>query len=101
VLIRIKNVSDVELKNVIVQFPTQKEDYGNIHPGNTTGYRKVDKAYGYAHIQSEIEGMEAVIQPEDYMGEKLLPTGKYTYTLTYNPNSVDKFSNLDMKLTRE
>ena len=101
VLIRIANHGKVELQNVVVQFPTQKEKYGNILPGKETSYRKVDKAYGYAYIRALVEGKEAVLQPEDYVGETLLKPGMYTYVLTYNPDSVDKHDRLNHKLTEE
>lgn len=99
--IRVANRSDVEFRNVIVKFPSQTEIYGNIPPGRTTEYRKVNKAYRYAYIKVEIDGQEAILQPVDYVGERLLSRGNYTYSLSYNPKDTDKNDRLLLHLEKE
>jgi len=101
VRLRIANRSDVELLNVVVRFPSQTEKYGNILPGRTTEYRKVNKAYRYAYIEAVIEGKEAILQPQDYVGESLLSGGNYTYSLSYNPKASDKHGRLQLQLEKE
>ncbi len=101
VMIRVSNRGDIELQNVLVKFPSQTEEYGNIPPGQTTTYRKVTKAYGYAYVQAVFGGQEAVLQPEDYVGEHLLSGGNFTYVLKNNPKAVDKYDKLRFELLKE
>ena len=100
-MIRVANRGDIELQNVLVKFPSQTEKYGNISPGQDTTYRKVAKAYGYAYIQAVLGGQEALLQPEDYVGENLLSGGNYTYVLKNNPKAVDKYDRLRLELVKE
>ncbi|WFB37576.1 hypothetical protein P3T73_07360 [Kiritimatiellota bacterium B12222] len=101
VMIRIENRSDVELKGVIVQFPSQTENYGDILPGQATEYREIDKAYGYAYVEAWINGDEAVLQPEDYVGEKLLSGGNYTYVLRHNNEATEKWNRLRLVMEKK
>ncbi len=101
VMIRVANRSDVEIHSVVVKFPSQTEMYGKIVPGAATDYRKVDKAYGYAYIEAVIDGKPAVLQPIDYVGERLLSGGNYTYALTYNPSATDKHDILRFQLEKD
>jgi ABC-type lipoprotein release transport system permease subunit len=102
VMIRISNNSEVELRDVVVKFPQwQMEKYDTIASNSTTEYRKVKRAYGYAYIQAVVDGKEAVLQPEDYVGEKFLEPGKYAYVLTYDPAATDKYVRLGFKLVKE
>jgi hypothetical protein len=101
VMIRVANRSDVELRDVVVRFPSQTERYGDIPPGKTTEYRKVSKAYSYARIRAVIDGKEVVLQPTDYVGERLLSGGNYTYSLRHDPKATDKRNSLWLELERE
>ena len=99
--IRVANQSNVPFNEVTVQFPSQRADYGNILPGEITEYREIDKAYRYAYVKAWIEGKEAVLQPEDYVGENLLSGGNYTYVLQYNSESTEKWGRLQLELEKE
>ena len=101
VMIRIANRSDVEIQNVVVNFPSQTETYGNIPSGKTTKYHNVKKAYRYARIAAVVDGKEALIQPQDYVGESLLSNGKYTYSLTYNPKAMEKYDRIRLELEND
>ena len=68
--IRLINRSDVPLEDVVVRFPSTTESYGTLAPGRATSYRTVDCAYGYAFVEATIQGQAAVVQPEDFVGEK-------------------------------
>jgi hypothetical protein len=100
-MIRVANRSDVELRDVIVKYPSQTEKYGNLPPNEVSGFRRITRAYSYAYIQAVVDGKEAVIQPEDYVGERLLRPGSYTYALAYNPAATDKYDRLWLKLEKE
>jgi hypothetical protein len=100
-MVRVANLSDVEIENVVVKFPGQVEEYGNVPPNGATDFRRVAKAYRYGYIRAVIDGKEAVLQPEDYVGEKLLKAGRYTYVLTYDPTAPDKYTRLWLELEKK
>lgn len=81
VRIRIHNTGVVDFESVVVDFPTETEDYGPVAAGDVTGYRSVDKAYRYARIEVVVAGRTLVLQPIDYVGETPLEPGRYTYRL--------------------
>ena len=89
VMIRVVNRSAVDLRDVVIKFPDQTEQYGDIAPGKATDYRKVNKAYGYAHIKAVMDGKEAVLQPTDYKGEHLLAGGVLIELLDQSLSLVD------------
>ena len=45
------------------------------------------KAYEYAYVEIKLGDEVAVLQPIDYIGEALLPPGRYTYRFTLNAKS--------------
>lgn len=81
VQIRIQNSSEYTLENIRVSFPDEEVSYGTLDPAQGSDYRKVNKAYRYAYIESEIDGEKTILQPIDYVGEDFLDEGKYTYQL--------------------
>jgi hypothetical protein len=85
VQVRVANLSDVDLERVVVKFPSQEEDYGRIPAGGRTEYREIGEAYRYAHVVAGIDGRTVELQPMDYVGEKPIAPGNYTYELSYNP----------------
>lgn len=101
VMIRVSNQSEIELRDVVVKFPSQTEEYGTLAPNSMSDFRRITRAYGYAHVQAIVDGKEAVVQPEDYLGAKLLESGKYTYALTYYPTAAHKYDRLGFKLVKE
>ncbi|MEX2607837.1 MAG: hypothetical protein WD708_10870 [Kiritimatiellia bacterium] len=101
VMIRVANRSNVPFHEVTVQFPSQTENYGNILPGETTEYREIGEAYRYAYVKAWISGEEAVLQPTDYVGEKLLSGGNYTYVLEYNNEATEKWDRMRFKLEKD
>lgn len=101
VMIRIENRSDIEIQNVVVKFPGQTEEYGNIPPNGATGFRQVTTAFRYAYVHAVIDGKEAILQPKDYVGEEPLKSGRYTYALTYDPRVENKYSRLRLECEKE
>jgi hypothetical protein len=99
--IRLANHSDVKIEDIEVGFPSQTEKYVSIPPHGYTKYRHVTKAYSYAYIHAVINGKDAVLQPIDYVGEKLLTPGRYTYVLVYNAKAASKYGCLHLTLDRE
>jgi hypothetical protein len=79
--IRIENASEFEMENIMVSFPKEEVSYGDLGASSSSSYKEIDKAYSYAYIEAEIEGERAVLQPIDFVGEKFLNRGSYTYQL--------------------
>ena len=100
-MIRVANRSAVEMRNVVVKFPSQTEAYGDIAAGTATDYRQVSRAYRYAYVEAVIDGKQAVLQPIDYSGEPLLSGGYYTYALKYNPEAIEKHDRLLFQMEEE
>ncbi len=101
VMIRVTNESEFTMHDVVVGFPAETEEYGDIAPGNSSDYRKVEKAYRYARVETTIEGKKADLQPIDYVGEELLAAGRYTYVLDVNTNENGAWDRLALRLEAE
>lgn len=99
--IRISNQSNAAIEDVRVGFPSQTEDYGTIPAKGTTDYRVIKKAYRYAYVEAMVDGKRAVIQPFDYVGEKELKPGKYTYVLTINEKVTSGYDRLRLACRKE
>ena len=100
--IRVANKSNVEMKNIIITYYSddedysQHEDYGDLAPGETADYRAVSASYRYAPMEAVIGGKQIRLFVSDFVGERPIPNGNYTYELTYDPDprhSYDGFGN--------
>jgi hypothetical protein len=78
---RVENGSLVPLDQVIVGFPEERVTYGRLSPGERSAYRDISSAYGYAYVEVRVGDLTSVQQPIDYVGESLLPPGRYTYII--------------------
>lgn len=96
--IRVANHANGPIEEVRIAFPSQTEEYGTILPNGVTQYRVVKKAYRYAQLTAKIGGEEVAIQPFDYVGEKPLKSGKYTYVLMINKKATTKFNRIKLRL---
>jgi hypothetical protein len=99
--IRISNSSSVPIENVRVAFPSQTEDFGTLPPNGITDYRRVKESYCLARIDAVVDGKPAIIQPFDYVGEKQLKRGKYTFVLSVNTKAKSEFTRLRLKCRRD
>ena len=86
--IRIANISNVPFSEVSVRFPSQEEKYGALAPGASSEYRDVEVAYRYASATVMADGQMFRAMAIDYMGEKRLEAGLYTYTLDISGGSL-------------
>lgn len=92
--IQVANQSGLVLEDVRVVFPSQRENYGTIQPHSVTGYREIEVAYGHAYIEAMVNGERGVLQPIDYVGDKLLGGGRYTYALSVNEKATSELDRL-------
>jgi hypothetical protein len=80
--IRIRNGSALDFEQVRVHLPDEPEvDYGPVPRGGVTAFRATSRAYRYAGFTVKAGGQELSLQPIDYLGERELPAGRYTYVL--------------------
>lgn len=99
--IRVANRSTVPLEKVRIRFPSQTEDYGTIPPNAITEYRKIKRAYSTPYVEATVAGQEAILRPIDHVGDKLLGGGRYTYSLTVNPQAQSAHDRLRFEFIRE
>lgn len=80
--IRIKNSSVIDFDSVRVMFPDRDEEYfGPISKGAMSDFKRTARAYRYAEVHVNAGGRELTLIPYDYVGERELPPGRYTYVL--------------------
>ena len=112
--IRVRNVSDVVMQDVVVSFPDDPGpggdpvepadgvlagdvDYGTVEPGAATPYHRIAKAYSYAPVTLTVDGVQHGLQPDDYVGEEYLEGGlRYTYELAFDGGTL-----LGIRLVRD
>ncbi len=100
VQIRIKNASQYNYSNILVNTNGGENNYGNISASKTTKYGGFDFAYRYAFVELKINGQIFTIQPIDYVGETKLTPGKYTYEIGAN-DSAQRYGKLTIKLFKD
>src|SRR5262245_12004121 len=80
--IRIKNASGRDFDRVRVVFPDRDEvDYGPVARGGFSAFRSARRAYRYAQIHVKAGDRDFSLQPMDYVGERDLSPGRYTYVV--------------------
>lgn len=81
--VRVVNASPRELRAVTVVFPRDERLAAAVlASGAATPYRRVRDAYRYAYVEAVVDGERLVLQPIDYVGERPLGPGCFTYDLT-------------------
>jgi hypothetical protein len=83
--IRVRNDSDIEFEDVVVG----GKKYGDIKPGATTDYQTWKTAYRYSPVTLIAGSKPMQIQPIDYLGERELGAGCFTYVLTVHEGRLD------------
>jgi hypothetical protein len=79
--IRLKNETGDDMQNVSVNFRGQVINYGFISKGEYSKYYKPGRAYGYAYVEWKARNTIKKVVPVDYVGEKELEVGNYTYII--------------------
>ncbi len=99
-LIRVKNISQFEFNNVLVNTNGGEQNFGSIDVNQYSDYKSFNFAYRYAFIELTIDGSTFTIQPIDYFGETTLANGKYTYEVSAN-ESMNQYSRLTIALIED
>lgn len=87
VQIRLSNVSAYDFEEILVNTASVEVNFDNLKAGDKTVYRTFERAYRYGFIELLIDGETYTIQPIDYVGEKLLKEGNYTYQIDANESN--------------
>ena len=87
--LRISNSGSIPIKNLVVLFPEDRVEFGDIAAGATTEYKDVPKGvFSYAAYQFEING-DFITQPViDWVGETPMKGFQFTYVIDFDPNRV-------------
>ena len=86
--LRITNNGSVPINNLVVIFPQDRIEFGNIPAGTTTDYKDVPNGvFSYAAYQFDVDG-ETITQPViDWVGESPMSGILFTYTIDFDPGA--------------
>jgi hypothetical protein len=98
--IRIKNTSQYDYSNLLVNTSGGFNNYGNISSTQSSDYKAFSFAYNYAFVELDIAGITYTLQPIDYVGETKLSSGKYTYEINAN-DSGTQYDKLTLTLVKD
>lgn len=79
--IRLHNNTAYVMRNILVFSPTDRIELPYLNPSESSDYHAFEKAYNFATVSFDIEGKTYKMQPIDFVNEKVLPDGNYTYQL--------------------
>ena len=87
--LRVMNKGSVPINNLVVLFPEESIEFGDIPPGTTTEYQEVPHGvFSYAAYQFEVDG-EVITQPViDWVGESPMNGTLFTYIIDFDPNGA-------------
>ncbi len=77
--VRIRNITDQDFNNVIVDTGGGNHNYGDIPSGSVTPYHRFDKAYPDAEVTVFINGEEYTTEEQDYTYATYIGPDKITY----------------------
>lgn len=83
VQIRVKNATGNTIYDCTVDPDDHSYNFGEMSNEANSAYHTFPKAYRYAYLKLTMNNKPYTLQPYDYVGEKLLTSGKYTYKITY------------------
>ena len=62
---------------------SNEHNYGQVNVDAYSAYHTFPQAYPYASIRLTMNNQQYILQPIDFVGEKLLAKGRYTFKITY------------------
>ena len=81
--VRVRNGSDLTFDEGILYVQQDSIAFTSLGPGEETPYQEVSKAYGIATTQVVSGSDTARLQVIDFVGERPLGPGRYTFVLSY------------------
>ncbi|HCC71795.1 MAG TPA: hypothetical protein DEQ09_11695 [Bacteroidales bacterium] len=95
--VRIRNITDQDFTNVIVDTGGGEHNYGNIAAGAETAYFRFEKAYPNAEVTVMIGGVQYSTGEQDYTYATYIGPDKITYVV-YISNPEQKKLEVDVIL---
>jgi hypothetical protein len=95
--LRFENASQQTFDLLHVAFGRVAEFEG-LRPGELTEYQEFNDSYGYGYVRAVIGTEEYVIEPIDYVGERKLASGKYTFAFRIDgppPDGLTSAASID------
>lgn len=80
--IRLRNASAFELTAVTFAPGAPRLEFPRIAAGAVTPYRTVDGAFRYGYLDVLVDAEHRRLQPTDYVGERVIGGGRFTYVIT-------------------
>ncbi len=85
--LRITNQSAVPLHNLVVIFPDERIEFGDVPAGATTDYQAFSRGvYRYAAYDAEVDGQKYEQPVRDWMGEIPMQGDAFTYLIEVDPS---------------
>jgi hypothetical protein len=96
--LRVSNAGSRSIEGLVVMFPEERVEFGDLAAGVTTTYRPFSKGvFRYAAYQHRIEG-SMVTQPViDWVGERPMPGQAFTYVVEVVEDSTRR-ANIQIRL---
>jgi hypothetical protein len=82
--VRVQNATGIDLDEVRVYLPTSEQEpvaFGPVASGARSEYREFSVAYRFMRIEASGGSAGFTLQPYDFVGERPLSPGRYTYRL--------------------
>jgi hypothetical protein len=99
--LRITNHGSLPIKNLVVLFPQDRIEFGDVPAGTTTEYKEVSNGvFRYAAYQFEVDGQVVTEPAIDWIGESPMNGNLFTYTLDFDPgrtNTGDRIRLIEVK----
>ena len=88
--LRIINNGSVPIKNLVVLFPQDRIEFGDVPAGITTEYKEAPNGvFRYAAYQFEVDGQLVTEPAIDWIGESPMNGILFTYTIDFDPNRTN------------
>lgn len=85
--LRIRNAGATEIKGLVVIFPMDRIEFGNIAPDSTTEYKTVPNGVlPYSAYSYQIDGQVKDQAVMDWIGVLPLEGSDFTYTVDFDPS---------------
>ena len=88
IMLRLKNASNQDFFSVFVSSGGEGNTFGALSQGEYSSYETFDVAYRYGYLLVTTSSGEHTLQPTDYVGEKVLSAGSYTYEVGLTGDNV-------------
>ena len=99
--LRVVNMGSFPIHNLVVIFPDERIEFGDIPAGPATNYKEVPGGvYGYAAYQFDVDGEEVTLSVLDWVGEEPLSGLSFTCEVNFDPGNFELQGGLHPALIR-